>query len=77
MNGQVREVRQTRTARIYSRPRLINELDRLLIDRLRMHRLLISRLLINWKLNCWRWISRSPIFLPLPHPCQKHLSSAG
>ena len=32
INGQLREVRQTRTARIYSRPRLIAELDRLLID---------------------------------------------
>ena len=32
MNGQVREVRQTRTARIYSRPRLITELDWLLMD---------------------------------------------
>jgi hypothetical protein len=32
LNGQLREVRQTRTARIYSRPRLIAELDRLLID---------------------------------------------
>jgi hypothetical protein len=32
INGQVREVRHTRTARIYSRPRLITELDRLLID---------------------------------------------
>lgn len=31
-NGQLREVRQTRTARIYSRPSLIGELDRLLID---------------------------------------------
>jgi len=32
INGQVREVRQTRTARIYSRPRLITELDWLLMD---------------------------------------------
>jgi hypothetical protein len=32
INGQVREVRQTRTGRIYSRPRLIAELDWLLID---------------------------------------------
>jgi hypothetical protein len=32
INGQVRGVRQTRTARIYSRPRLIAELDRLLMD---------------------------------------------
>jgi hypothetical protein len=32
INGQVREVRQTRTARIYSRPRLIAELDWLLMD---------------------------------------------
>jgi hypothetical protein len=30
--GQLREVRQTRTARIYSRPRLITELDWLLMD---------------------------------------------
>ena len=29
---KLREVRQTRTARIYSRPRLITELDWLLID---------------------------------------------
>ena len=32
INGQVREVRQTRTARIYSPPRLITELDWLLMD---------------------------------------------
>jgi hypothetical protein len=32
INGQLREVRETQTARIYSRPRLIAELDRLLID---------------------------------------------
>ena len=32
MNGQLREVRQTRTARIYSRPRLVSELDWLLMD---------------------------------------------
>ena len=32
LNGQLREVRKTQTARIYSRPRLIAELDRLLID---------------------------------------------
>ena len=31
-NGQMREVRLTRTARIYSRPKLIAELDRLLMD---------------------------------------------
>ena len=30
INGQLREVRLTRTARIYSRPRLIAELDWLL-----------------------------------------------
>ena len=30
INGQLREVRLTRTARIYSRPRLIPELDWLL-----------------------------------------------
>ena len=32
INGQRREVRQTRTARIYSRPRLNAQLDRLLMD---------------------------------------------
>jgi hypothetical protein len=32
INRQLREVRQTRTARIYSRPGLMTELDRLLID---------------------------------------------
>ncbi len=32
INGQMREVRLTRTARIYSRPKLIAELDWLLID---------------------------------------------
>ena len=32
INGHVREVRQTRTARIYSRPRLMTELDWLLMD---------------------------------------------
>ena len=32
INGQRREVRQTKTARIYSRPKLIAELDRLLMD---------------------------------------------
>jgi hypothetical protein len=32
INYQVREVRQTRTARIYSRPRMSTELDRLLMD---------------------------------------------
>jgi hypothetical protein len=32
INGQRREVRQTGTARIYSRPRLLAELDWLLID---------------------------------------------
>ena len=32
LNGQLREVRQTRTARIYSRPRLIAKLDWLLMD---------------------------------------------
>ena len=32
INGQLREVRQTRTARVYSRPKLIAQLDRLLID---------------------------------------------
>lgn len=32
LNGQLREVRQTRTARIFSRPRLIVALDRLLMD---------------------------------------------
>ena len=32
INGHLREVRETRTARIYSRPRSITELDRLLMD---------------------------------------------
>ncbi|HEY2838390.1 MAG TPA: hypothetical protein VGJ26_04535 [Pirellulales bacterium] len=32
LNGRLREVRQTQTARIYSRPRLIAELDWLLMD---------------------------------------------
>ena len=32
INGQLREVRKTQTARIYSRPRLIAELDWLLMD---------------------------------------------
>ena len=32
INGQVRQVRQTRTARIYSRPKLLAELDWLLMD---------------------------------------------
>ncbi len=32
INGQVREVRQTRTARIYSRPRRMSELKWLLMD---------------------------------------------
>ncbi len=32
LNGQLREVRRTRTARIFSRPRLIVALDRLLMD---------------------------------------------
>jgi hypothetical protein len=32
INGQLREVRQTRTARIYSRPKLLAQLDWLLID---------------------------------------------
>jgi len=32
INGHVREVRQTRTAGVYSRPRLITELDWLLMD---------------------------------------------
>jgi hypothetical protein len=32
INGQRREIRQTKTARIFSRPRLAALLDRLLID---------------------------------------------
>lgn len=32
LNGQLREVRETQTVRIYSRPRLITELDWLLMD---------------------------------------------
>jgi len=32
INGQRREVRQTRTARIYSRPKLSATLERLLMD---------------------------------------------
>ena len=32
INGQLREVRLTRTARIYSRPKLIAELEWLLMD---------------------------------------------
>jgi hypothetical protein len=32
IDGQLREVRQTRTARIYSRPRSSTELDWLLMD---------------------------------------------
>jgi hypothetical protein len=32
INGQRREVRQTATARIYSRPKLMAALDRLLMD---------------------------------------------
>jgi hypothetical protein len=32
INGQRREIRQTMTARIYSRPRFLAALDRLLMD---------------------------------------------
>ncbi len=33
LNGQLREFHLTPTARVYSRPRLVAELDRLLMDR--------------------------------------------
>ena len=38
INGQVREVRQTRTARIYSQPSLIAELHWSLMDSAEHHR---------------------------------------